>query len=125
MRPHVLSVAEKCPIEVAMTVLGGKWKLSIMKYLLEGTKRFSELQRLETQLTPRMLTRQLRELEADGLVHRHVYPKVPPRIEYSATATGTSLREIVGILWDWGNWYRDQHLLDPTADDGPEIPRPT
>lgn len=110
MRPHVLSVAEKCPLEVAMTVLGGKWKLSIMKYLLDGTKRFSELQRLETQLTPRMLTRQLRELEADGLVHRTVHPEVPPRVDYSVTATGASLDEIVGILWDWGNRYRDQHL---------------
>lgn len=112
MRPHVITVAEKCPLEVAMTVLGGKWKLSIMKYLLEGTKRFSELQRLETQLTPRMLTRQLRELEADGLVQRKVHAEVPPCVEYSVTATGASLHKIVEILRDWGNYYRDQHLLD-------------
>lgn len=108
MRPRVENLAEECTVEAAMEVLGGKWKLVILRHLLDGTKRFGELHRAMPGITPRMLTRQLRELETDGLVLRTVYPQVPPKVEYSVTDTGASLRKIIGRLEEWGHWYRNQ-----------------
>ncbi|MGH3802119.1 MAG: winged helix-turn-helix transcriptional regulator [Pseudonocardiaceae bacterium] len=89
-----------------MEVLGGKWKLVILRHLLEGTKRFSDLHREMAGVTARMLTRRLRELETDGLALRTVYPQVPPKVEYSVTEIGASLREIADRLEEWGGWYR-------------------
>ncbi len=91
-----------CPVEGALDVIGGKWKGVVMYHLLDGTKRFNELRRMMPGVTQRMLTRQLRELEADGLVHRKVYAEVPPRVEYSLTAKGETLRDIILALKDWG-----------------------
>ncbi|MFG2138290.1 winged helix-turn-helix transcriptional regulator [Streptomyces sp. NPDC048650] len=108
-----------CAIEAAMEVLGGRWKLAILKHLLVGTHRFSELKRGLPRITQRMLTRQLRELEADGLVERTVYREVPPRVEYALTETGRSLDAIAGQLDAWGRWYLDTHggpTSDPTAE---------
>ncbi|MGW7576185.1 winged helix-turn-helix transcriptional regulator [Streptomyces sp. NPDC054765] len=98
-----------CAIEAAMEVLGGRWKLAILKQLLGGTQRFSELKRGLPRITQRMLTRQLRELETDGLVERTVYREVPPRVEYALTETGRSLDAIAGLLDAWGRWYLDTH----------------
>lgn len=98
---------EYCTIEAAMEVVGGKWKLAILKQLFAGTLRFGELTRALPRITPRMLTRQLRELEADGLVRRTVYAQVPPKVEYSLTEIGRSLEEIAGLLEDWGRRYRE------------------
>jgi DNA-binding HxlR family transcriptional regulator len=120
MRERVQDMAEYCSIEVAMTVLGGRWKLVILKYLLEGTHRFGQLKRALPDITARMLTRQLRELEEDGLVQRTVYAEVPPKVEYSVTAVGKSLAPIAQQLQQWGTWYRDSlretspgpHLLE-------------
>lgn len=120
MRERVQDMAEYCSIEVAMTVLGGRWKLVILKYLLEGTHRFGQLKRALPDITARMLTRQLRELEEDGLVQRTVYAEVPPKVEYSVTAVGKSLAPIAQQLQQWGSWYRDSlretstspHLLE-------------
>lgn len=95
---HALSV---CPVEVTMSILGGNWKLTIVQKLLDGTLRFGELRRAVGQVTDRVLTRQLRELEADGLVHREVYPEVPPRVEYSLTELGESTRPLVAFMDDW------------------------
>ncbi|MFJ9852278.1 winged helix-turn-helix transcriptional regulator [Streptomyces sp. NPDC101150] len=97
-----------CTLEVAMTVCGGVWKLSILKYLFQGTLRFGELNRKMPDITPRMLTRQLRDLEEDGLVTRTVYQEVPPRVEYSLTEIGMSLKGLVAQLEQWGEWYREQ-----------------
>ena len=94
-----------CNIEAAMCLMGGKYKPIILWHLIDGKKRFSELQKLIPQATPRMLTLQLRELEADGLIHREVYPVVPPRTEYSYTELGSSLIPIVTQLRDWGEYY--------------------
>jgi DNA-binding HxlR family transcriptional regulator len=95
-----------CTIEVAMEVVGGKWKLAILNHLFAGPRRFGRLRRDMPTITQRMLTRQLRELEADGLVTRTVYPQVPPKVEYSLTETGASLRPIARELEAWGHWYQ-------------------
>ncbi|HEX4358673.1 MAG TPA: helix-turn-helix domain-containing protein [Pseudonocardia sp.] len=109
MQPRVDGVADECTVEVAMEVLGGKWKLVILRHLLTGTQRFGELHRAMPGVTPRMLTRQLRELEVDGLLRRTVYAQVPPKVEYSVTELGESLRDIADRLETWGHWYRQHH----------------
>lgn len=105
MREPVQRAMEVCPVEVSMAVLGGAWKLSAVKYLLERTHRFGELQRRLGAVTPRTLTRVLRDLEADGVVTRTVYAEVPPRVEYSLTELGRSLDRVVEWLDAWGNAY--------------------
>lgn len=106
MRETLTSTAADCPTELAMGVLGQKWKLVIMERLSERTWRFGELQRSLSGITARMLTRQLRELETDGLVLRTVYPEVPPKVEYSMTPLGRSLDSVLVELRTWGEHYR-------------------
>ena len=89
---------------VAIEVIGGKWK-GIILYHLSSTKRFNELQKLMPKITQRMLTKQLRELERDGVVLRKVYAEVPPKVEYSLTEFGTTLQPILKELENWGNKY--------------------
>lgn len=95
-----------CPVEACVEVIGGKWKGVILFHLLGGTRRFNELQRLVPGITQRMLTRQLRELEADQIVLRRVYAEVPPKVEYSLTDFGRSLEPVLKTLQGWGM----QHL---------------
>ena len=95
-----------CPVEATLQVIGGKWKGVILHHLLSETIRFNQLRRLMPEITQRMLTRQLRELEADGLISRKVYAEVPPKVEYSMTEYGKSLAEVIGTLREWGS----QHL---------------
>ena len=102
---------ENCPVGVVLRILGGKWKLSILCALLDGTKRFSELRRLNPGITQRMLTNQLRELEADLVVTRKIYAEVPPKVEYSLTEVGKNLQPILQQLEEWGRTY----LLDTSA----------
>ena len=102
---------ENCPVGVVLRILGGKWKLSILCALLDGTKRFSELRRLNPGITQRMLTNQLRELEADLVVTRKIYAEVPPKVEYSLTEIGKKLQPILQQLEEWGRTY----LLDTSA----------
>ncbi len=97
-----------CPVEASLEVIGGKWKGVILFHILGGTKRFNELRRLMPAVTQRMLTRQLRELEADQVVERKVYPEVPPRVEYSLTEFGKTLEPILRMLQAWGTQYLDQ-----------------
>ncbi|WP_199432662.1 winged helix-turn-helix transcriptional regulator [Qaidamihabitans albus] len=108
MGTRIDDLAEECTVEAALEVIGGKWKLVILRHLLEGTKRFGELDKALPGITPRMLTRQLRELESDGLVLRTVYPQVPPKVEYSVTEIGESLRAITDQLEQWGRAYRER-----------------
>lgn len=89
-------------MEATLDLIGGKWKSVILFRLSEGTKRFSELGRLLPRVSPRMLTRQLRDLERDGLVTRTVYAEVPPRVEYSLTDTGRTLQPVLDALLAWG-----------------------
>lgn len=102
MRLPVRRAAEVCPVEVAVSVLGGTWKLTLVKHLLEGPRRFNELGRLLPLANTKTLTRQLRELEEDGVVHRAVREQVPPRVDYSLTELGHSLAPIVAAMDAWG-----------------------
>lgn len=95
----------RCPVEVTLDIVGGKWKPLILYYLLQGTRRFNELRRMLPQVTQQMLTLQLRELERDGIVRRTVYPQVPPKVEYALTETGRSLEPILLAMLDWGEAY--------------------
>ncbi|MEU1667274.1 helix-turn-helix domain-containing protein [Streptomyces sparsogenes] len=107
MRGSVDDTQDHCAVEIAMEILGGRWKLAIVTKLLTGTHRFGELRRALPGVTQRMLTRQLRELEADGLIERTVYAEVPPKVEYALTETGRSLERVTELLDAWGRWYRD------------------
>ena len=91
-----------CPVEVAMQILGGRWRAVLIYYLLEGPKRFSDLRRDVPRISQRMLTLDLRELERTGLVRRTVYAEVPVRVEYELTAEGRRLRGIIHELCSWG-----------------------
>src|ERR1700761_1738795 len=109
-----------CPVEATLDLIDGKWKAVILYHLLGDTIRFNELGRRLSRITQRMLTRQLRELEAAGLIHREVYAEVPPRVEYSLTPLGRSLEPVIRSLWTWGNGYlagRETHSasLEGTA----------
>jgi len=106
MRETVERAALSCPTELAMEVVGGKWKLVILEHLGAGVWRFGELQRALPGITPRMLTRQLRELELDGLVSRTVYAEVPPKVEYRLSELGRSLGPVIAGLRQWGEDYR-------------------
>ena len=94
--------SEGCPVEAALEEIGGKWKGLALFHLTSGTKRFNELKRLCGTVTQRMLTKQLRELEADGLVTRTVFPVVPPKVEYALTRKGEALAPILFALREWG-----------------------
>ncbi|MET1411402.1 helix-turn-helix domain-containing protein [Roseibium sp. HPY-6] len=93
---------DDCPVEFAVRIIGGKWKPVLLFHLMMGAKRYSELQRLVSRASDRMLTRSLRELEADGLVHREVFPEVPVRVEYSLTHDGETLYPILAEMSRWG-----------------------
>ena len=94
-----------CPVEAAMDVVGGKYKAQIVYELIGGTKRYNEIQKALPQATPRMLSKQLKELEADEVIVRTLYPVVPPKTEYSLTELGETLVPIVDALCKWGEYY--------------------
>lgn len=91
-----------CPVEFTLDVIGGKWKCVILWWLRRGPKRFGELMQLMPRVSQKVLTARLRELEADGLIHRQVFQESPPRVEYSLTAFGETLRPITELMCDWG-----------------------
>ena len=98
-----------CPVETTISLIGDKWKVLILRELMGGTKRFGELQRSVGKVSQKVLTSQLRAMEADGLVHREVFAEVPPRVEYSLTPLGQSLRPVIEALRDWGEAFKAQH----------------
>jgi DNA-binding HxlR family transcriptional regulator len=108
-----------CPIETTLAVIGGKWKVVILFRLQDGTRRFGELRRAIPGVSERVLAQQLRELERDGVVRRVVHPEVPPRVEYSLTDYGQTLRPITDLMCAWGKAHRRR--LD---DDAPTRPEP-
>jgi DNA-binding HxlR family transcriptional regulator len=108
MRPKRLDAKSGCTVEVTLSVIGGLWKTLILFHLLDGMKRFMELTRLIPNVTQRVLTQQLRELETDGVVLRNVFPQVPPKVEYELTPFGEILAPILVALRDWGECYRTQ-----------------
>ena len=96
----------ECPVETALTLMGDKWKVLIVRDLLTGTKRFGELKRSLNGISQKVLTQHLRIMEENGLVHRKVYAEVPPRVEYSLTELGHSLKQIHDAMWRWGEEYK-------------------
>lgn len=97
------SACPTCPVEGALNLIDGKWKVVILYKLMQGTLRFNEIRRRLPNVTQRMLTTQLRQLEADGLILRKVYPEVPPRVEYSLSPRGRSLEPVIMALKAWGD----------------------
>ena len=95
-----------CPVETTLTLIGDKWKVLILRDLMLGTKRFGELKKSVGNVSQKVLTAQLRDREESGLVHREVYAGVPPRVEYSLTPLGKSLKPILDSLWNWGEEYK-------------------
>lgn len=91
-----------CEVETTLKVIGGRWKVLIIRELLSEVKRFGQLQRALSGVTQKMLTQQLRELEEDGIVFRQVYPQIPPKVEYSLTAKGETLKPILYAMHEWG-----------------------
>ena len=97
-----------CPVETTLTLIGDKWKVLILRDLLPGTKRFGELKKSIGSVSQKVLTAQLRDMEESGLLTRTVYAEVPPRVEYSLTELGQSLKPILDSMWNWGESYKAQ-----------------
>ena len=97
-----------CPVETTLTLIGDKWKVLILRDLMPGTKRFGELKKSIGTVSQKVLTAQLRAMEESGLVHREVYAEVPPRVEYSLTELGKSLKPIPDSLRAWGEAYKSK-----------------
>ena len=102
-----------CPVEATLELIGGKYKALILWHLAENKLRFSELRKAITSATPKMLTQQLRELESQHLIHREVFPVIPPKVEYSLTETGRSLMPILVAMRDWGAGYLRKKDMEP------------
>ena len=106
-----MQLTNQCPVSATLALIGGKYKALILWHLSEGKLRYSELQKRIVGATAKMLTQQLREMEADQLIHRRTYPVVPPRVEYSLTELGKSLLPVLVAMRDWGAEYlRSQDL---------------
>lgn len=95
-----------CPVETTLTLISDKWKVLILRDLLPGTKRFGELRKSIGHVSQKVLTAQLRQMEESGLLIRTVYAEVPPRVEYTLTDLGYSLKPVLDALWDWGAEYK-------------------
>ena len=107
-----MQITDRCPVEATLELIGGKYKALILWHLSEGTLRFNDLHKLIKGATPKMLTQQLRELENQKLVHRQVYPVIPPKVEYSLTELGKSLLPILVSMRDWGAAYMKSKNLE-------------
>ena len=107
-----MDISETCPVETTLDLIGGKYKSLILWHLSDGKLRFSELRSRIKKATPKMLTQQLRELETQHLIHREVFPVIPPKVEYSLTETGKSLMPILVAMRDWGAGYMKSHKVE-------------
>ncbi|MDI7743397.1 winged helix-turn-helix transcriptional regulator [Lysinibacillus fusiformis] len=115
--PNLAGKTFNCEKELTLSVIGGKWKMLVLWHLgKEGTKRFGELKALMPGITQRMLVNQLRELEDHLIVHREVYPVVPPKVEYSLTEHGKSLLPILDAMYNWGKDYIENVLEEEIND---------
>ena len=104
---------DHCPVEATLELIGGKYKALILWHLAGNKLRFNELRKAITSATPKMLTQQLRELESQHLIHREVFPVIPPKVEYSLTETGRSLMPILVAMRDWGAGYLRKKDMEP------------
>lgn len=100
-----------CPVETTLMLIGDKWKVLILRDLMDGTKRFGELRRSIGTVSQKVLTAQLRDMEEKGLVNRKVYAEVPPRVEYTLTETGYSLKPILDAMQSWGEEYKTKSIV--------------
>ena len=98
-----------CPVETTLMLLSDKWKVLILRDLIEGTKRFGELKKSIGSVSQKVLTSNLRSMEEDGLLSRKVYPEVPPRVEYTLTDTGYSLKPVLDSMSNWGEKYKEEN----------------
>lgn len=105
----------KNPVNTTIDVIGGKWKALIMWYLFQGTLRFNELKKELPGVTQKMITQQLRELEADGLINRKVYPVIPPKVEYSVTEYAETIKPVLKEMAKWGEKHKELHKEDLTS----------
>lgn len=99
-----------CPVETTLSLISDKWTVVIIRDLLTGTKRFNELMRSVTGITQKVLTSHLRNIEANGLLVRKVYPEIPPKVEYTLTETGYSLKPILDAMYTWGENYKSKNI---------------
>ena len=97
-----------CPVELTLLLISNKWKVLIIRDLLDGTKRFSELKKSINNISQKVLTSNLREMEENNLLTRKVYPEIPPRVEYTLTDIGYSLKTLLDDMDKWGTWYRSE-----------------
>ncbi|MCC0665806.1 winged helix-turn-helix transcriptional regulator [Clostridioides sp. ZZV15-6597] len=96
-----------CPVEITLQMIGDKWKFLILRELISGKKRFGELSKSIENISQKMLSQNLKSMEEEGLVHREAYAQVPPKVEYSLTELGMTLRPILVSLFEWGNMYKE------------------
>ena len=108
-------ITDRCPVSTTLEMIGGKYKALILWHLSENKLRFSELKKALSNATAKMLTQQLRELESQSLIHREVFPIIPPKVEYSLTETGRSLLPILVAMRDWGAEYLRRKNLEPSC----------
>lgn len=107
--PELKNSLPDCPVETTLLLISDKWKVLILRDLLHGTKRFSELKKSLGQVSQKVLTSQLRQMEANGLISRTVYAQVPPRVEYSLTELGRSLKPVLDAMVCWGEYYQQKY----------------
>ena len=108
METEALKELPACPVETTLTLISDKWKVLILRDLMPGTKRFGELRKSIGHVTQKVLTAQLRQMEESGLLTRKVYAEVPPRVEYTLTELGYSLKPILDAMWTWGEEYKSR-----------------
>ena len=96
-----------CPVETTLTLMGDKWKTLIVRDLLDGTKRFGELKKSLKGISQKVLTQNLRSMEEDGLITRKIYAEIPPKVEYTLTEVGKSLKIVIDAMWWWGEMYKE------------------
>ena len=101
-------VYTNCPVEYTASIISNKWKVLILRDLITGTKRYNELNRLVVGISAKVLTENLKDLEQDGIVNRKVYPQVPPKVEYSLTAKGLELKDVIDKMKEFGMKYKDK-----------------
>jgi DNA-binding HxlR family transcriptional regulator len=112
IKSEVPQTRPTCAVETTLDLIGGRWKVLILRELVPGVRRFNDLHRSLHGITQKMLTQQLREMEEAGIVHREVYPQVPPKVEYSLTDRGKSLQPILNAMHQWGTQYlAEQNLV--------------
>lgn len=107
--PELKNSLPDCPVETTLLLISDKWKVLILRDLLQGTKRFSELKKSLGQVSQKVLTSQLRQMEASGLISRTVYAQVPPRVEYTLTELGSSLKPVLDAMVCWGEYYQQKY----------------